>query len=115
MVFKEPKAKWFKDLKENRKEFKNVRNMVDSLKLKYDRWNHLTEWVLGIAIALFLSVSINNLLDTPIEWLADLGFWAYVITLSIILITVGTYVWTNWRQEKAMIWLYREKDKQENG
>lgn len=116
MAFKEPKGKWFQeDLKNSRKDFKNVGNCIEAFKFKYERQNHLTEWILGISTAIFLSLSIASILNSPTEWIRVAGFWAYIVTLLTILISIFLHIWTNNRQKKAMSWLYRERDKQENG
>jgi len=116
MVFKEPKRRWFQeDLKNSRKDFKNVGNCIEAFKFKYKRENHLTEWILGVSIAIFLSLSIADVLNSPTTWIRVAGFWGYIITLLTILISIFLHIWANNRQKKAMSWLYRERDKQESG
>jgi hypothetical protein len=115
MTFKEPKGKWFQeDLKDNRRDFKNVENCIESVKFRYGNENHSVEWVLGISTALFLSLSIADVLNNPKEWVRVAGFWGYIIILLTILTAIILYLWANIRQKRAMVWLYREKDKQEN-
>lgn len=104
---------WFKQLKENRKEFTNVDNMIESAKTKYERTNHTYEWVTGTALAIIFSLSIADVLKNQQNWIVIVGAIAYGVCLVAIVVGVWIYQIMNKRQEIALIWLYREKDKLE--
>lgn len=101
----------FQKIKRIRKDYKNINNLIDIISFKFDRENHFYEWAMGIAIVLFLSVSLNDILNTPNKFIHNLGFWGYIITITIIFLSVGVYKWVNSKQSEIMEWLYKEKDK----
>ena len=110
MTFQEPNKKWFKDLKKSRKDFKNVTNIIEATKFKYEKESHTIEWVIGIGLALFFSVSISG----ENTWINKITLLGSIISLALIFITVILQIISSRRHKQAMSWLYREKDKQEN-
>lgn len=114
MVFKEPEKAWFTDLKESRREFNDVQNMIDSARFKFDRDLDTPKWVLGTSLVIILAVGFSNILvsdQAP----------PYLVVMAKVLgvLCLGAIFWGIWRvvllanlQQTAMAWLYREKDKQ---
>ena len=47
--------KWFLDLKENRKEYRQVSNIIENAKFKYSLEMDITKWIIGVGISLLLS------------------------------------------------------------
>ncbi|MEK6883376.1 MAG: hypothetical protein AABY22_27355, partial [Nanoarchaeota archaeon] len=72
--------KWFQDLKENKFGFKKTENRIEYAKFKYEREVHLTEWILGVGLAVFFSVNISNMVSTP-GILKNWAVSAYIISL----------------------------------
>ncbi len=103
--------KWFKDLKETRKEFSEVNNLIESAKFKYEREFNNPKWVIGIGISIFLAsgYSIKGLNPVIIPY-ATVGFFVSALMLIVGLILLNKLSKV---QQIAMAYLYREKDKQD--
>lgn len=115
MGFQEPNKKWFKDLKRSRKDFNDVDNIIEAAKFKYEKENHVIEWVLGIATALFFSLNVYNAMKEALKsWMKITLFVGSIFFLVLIVVIIFIYIKFLNRQKTAMSWLYREKDKQEN-
>ena len=110
MLFEEPCKKWFKELKETRKKFKDVQNLIDSAKFKYERELNGPKWLIGIGLGVLFSFGIINLVPNSI--LSVISFWALIISLIELLVVVFIIIATDKRQKIAMAWLYKEKDEQ---
>jgi len=107
---KEPK--WFKKFKTNR-HFKRVENRIEVAKYIFDKDIHITEWIIGIGLVIFLSVSITNAINSPIQWIRILAFVLSSFSLITLFIAIILHVMMNNRQRRVMIYLYLLKDKQE--
>lgn len=112
MTFKEPKGKWFKELKKNRKDFKNVGNIIEVAKFKYERDIQMPQWLIGIGMAVFLSINISGLIQMSEPW-KSIGIAGFIISPIFLLVGMCLLLISDFRQQRAMSWLYREKDKQE--
>ncbi len=105
--------KWYRDLKESRKDFYDVSNIIESAKFKYDRELNMPKWIIGIGITAFLGAGYNlkGLAIQPnlMGWV--IGF----LIASAIFLMLGLGILTKLAkvQQIAMAYLYREKDKQD--
>ena len=108
------KAKWFLDLEKTRKEFNNIGNCIEVFKFKYERENHIYEWVIGVSLALLFSLGIADVLRSQNRIFLFLGIFFYMLSLLALFISVALHFLANNRQKKFMIYLYRKKDKEEN-
>ncbi len=116
MGFEEPKEKWFNDLKESRKDFENVGNIVELAKFKYDRDLQTPKWVMGISLTILLAVGFSNILisDNAPEYLIFIAKSLVVVTILVMGWGIKKIIELVRIQQIAMSWLYREKDKHEN-
>lgn len=53
---------WFIELKKNRSDFYNVKNIIESAKEKYERNNRVYEWITGSGLAIIFSLGIGDIL-----------------------------------------------------
>lgn len=104
---------WKYDFEETKKRYKNINNLLDSFKEKHENINHLYEWTMGIFIAIFLSISLGNLTQSQNKFLYNLGFWGYIISGALLVISIILYTALRKRQRYIISNLYEEKDKQE--
>lgn len=104
---------WFKELKISRSEYFKVDNIIESAKTKYEKSNHVYEWVTGSGLAILFSLNMGNVLNNQNNWVFGVAYLAYFISLLAVVIGIWLYRLQNQRQDIAMTWLYHEKDKQE--
>lgn len=105
--------KWLIDFENTKKRFKNVNNLLQSFKEKHENINHLYEWMMGIFVAIFLSISLGNLTQSQNKFLYNLGFWGYIISGALLVLSIILYTALRKRQRYIISDLYKEKDKQE--
>jgi hypothetical protein len=104
--------KWYWDLKKSREEFENVENIIESAKFRYDRDFNIPKWLVGTGITTFLSAAYKLSDTLPVLWktIAIIMLTMSAIEFFIALLMICSI---NKRQEIAMSYLYREKDKQD--
>jgi hypothetical protein len=106
---KEPK--WFKDFKENRKNFLKVENMIESAKFKFDRDFNVPKWLLGTGIAFLFSPFLNLIRQNNFIYL--IANFLFVTAIIEFFIGILIIIELNNRQKICMAYLFREKDKEE--
>ena len=103
---------WFDELEKNVSDYSDKNNAIESAKFGYDRDMRLPQWVLGIGLSLLLlSKDIIDNLQPIFKEVANL---VYLITLIVLIIGILTTIVLNKRHRVGMMYLYREKDKQDN-
>jgi len=105
-------SQWFIELQKNRSEYNDVNNCIEFMKFKYDRDLHLPQWLLGIGITVFLSINLSGILKMNESW-ADVGIAGFIISAILFFIGIIILIVLVNRQNDAMRYLYRERDKQE--
>jgi hypothetical protein len=105
--------KWFKELKETRKDFFDVGNIIESAKFKYDRDFNTPKWLIATGSGILFSAGVLNLSSNLIPLLRFIATWGFIISAIELFIALIMIIGMDNRQKVAMAYLYREKDKQD--
>lgn len=90
--------------------------MIESAKYKYERDLRLPQWVLAIGLTLIFAIESSDFLLDP-DAPPILLFIAKAIifaSLGVSLVGISKIIYLVRMQQTSMIWLYREKDKQDS-
>lgn len=103
---------WFIQLKNNMKDFKDMNNVIESAKFGYDRDLKVPQWILGIGIAVLAFG--KDVIQTLQPFLQNIAIIVYLLTIITLLIGILWIIEMAGRHRISMMYLYREKDKQDN-
>ena len=106
-------SKWYQDFERTKKDFTNVDNLIFAFKNKHENINHLFEWLMGIFVVLFLSISLGGLTNSQNNFTIILGYTGYIVSAICLLVSIILYIRLNKIQTYIISDLYREKDKRE--
>ena len=107
----EPKQ--YRELKENRKDFYDVENMIESAKFKYNLELNTPKWLMATGLGFLFSAGISNLSMMPKTIFKFVAFWGFILALVEFFLALIIILELDRRQKIVMRYLYREKDKQD--
>ncbi len=102
---------WFNDLKKTRGDFRDVNNLIDLVKFRYERDLDIPKWLIGLGVAILFSGGTMGSINGLDNFFKNYALFFLIISATLLVGGLYKLFALNNRHKRAMSYLYRERDK----